>query len=310
MIDGPSRRADLLPEVALRRYETLKRDDPVVSITALTLGDRALEWLAAVAPFFDPETAAALPPLPPETLRRVVSDYQAPMFLWTGVVDAEMFLSAAARHGRGGDAARPRVLVDFGGGCGRVSRHLVHARNTRVVLTDANKEHVRWCAENLKSATCLVNSPRPPLPAAIERFDAMLALSVFTHLSSDAFDAWLDEIGRVARKSEGGGLLVSTTHGPSALRRIASNDTLRHYFRMTEAEATKALDETERGGFVYRRYDADQLSAANAGDDYGSTFVSKDEMRRRAARAGFEVLEHVDAGMRGWQDLVVLRPSS
>ena len=293
----------LTPLAVRRAFEAAAESDPRTSVAKLILGDRALEWWAAVGPLVDPACKAAAPPLPPDRLRRVVSDHQPEMFLWTGFVDAGLLMDAVDRGLLG--QSGPVRFLDFGGGCGRVARHLATADGYAVTLADTNAEHVAYSAAAIPRLATFACGDRPPLARSAGSFDAALALSVFTHLSSEAYDAWLKEMSRILRP---GGLLVATLHGPEATARIATTPVLQQYFRMTAAEARKILAEISRPeGFVYKRYDQDQLDAAAAGADYGSTFVAVEEAARRAKAAGFDTIEHRPAGLRGWQDLTVLR---
>ena len=293
----------LTPPAVRRTFEAAAENDPRASIAKLILGDRALEWWASVGPLVDPACKDAVPPLPPDRLRRVVADHQPEMFLWTGFVDAGLLMDAVERSLQG--QAGPIRFLDFGGGCGRVARHLATADGWAATLSDANAEHVGWSAASIPGLATFPCGARPPLDRKAGSFDAALALSVFTHLSSDAYDAWLREMSRVLRP---GGILVATLHGTEATARIATTPVLQEYFRLTTSEAREILDEINQpAGFVYKRYDQDQLDAAAAGADYGSTFVAVEEAARRAKAAGFDTVEHRPGGLRGWQDLTILR---
>ncbi|HYC76878.1 MAG TPA: class I SAM-dependent methyltransferase [Planctomycetota bacterium] len=294
----------LLPPEVVARFEARCAVDPACHVARFVLGDRVLEWWASIAPLVDAESAALLPPLPPEPLRRVVSDFQAPLFLWTGVADAENFLGVLHRHSSKGFGREAVRVLDFGGGCGRVSRHLAHVPGFAVTLADANRAHVRWCRQELATVRALDVEFQPPLDVPDDAFDATLAISVFTHLGDATFDRWLKELRRVTAP---GGLMAATVHGATAVGSISRDPTLQHYFRMPGERAQALLRELDAVGFRFAPYDQDQLEAAAVGAEYGSTFVSKAEAARRAALAGWTVLEHREGGLRGWQDLLVLR---
>ncbi len=66
------------------------------------------------------------------------------------------------------------------------------------------------------------------------------------------------------------------------------------------------LANLKREGFVYLRYGEAVLRLANAGEDYGISFMDVEWVRRRWGRM-FEVVEFVPAAVRGWQDVVVMR---
>ena len=91
-------------------------------------------------------------------------------------------------------AKSPRV-AEWGCGLGRVLRHLPDAYDKTGF--DYNAHAINWCADHIKSAQFFHNALLPPLPAAEASFDAVYALSVFTHLSAAAHDAWIADIARV-----------------------------------------------------------------------------------------------------------------
>jgi len=105
-------------------------------------------------------------------------------------------------------------ILDFGCGCGRVTRHLV-AEGVRVQGVDWNPAAVAWCRQHLEG-DFFVGTLEPPLelrdgaPFDLIYFDLIYAFSVLTHLTVELQVAWLEEL---AAKLDGGGLLVISTHG-------------------------------------------------------------------------------------------------
>jgi SAM-dependent methyltransferase len=114
-----------------------------------------------------------------------------------------------------------------------------------------------------------VNSLSPPLEFAERFFDAVYAMSVFTHLPADLQRAWVHELSRVLRPD---GLLLVTTHGDSYADRLNS-------------EERKLYD---GGELVVRR-------ASVAGTNLCMTFHPEAYVRSRFA-PGLELLEFVSAG--------------
>lgn len=214
-------------------------------------------------------------PLPPRRL----------MVRVAGTADADWFL----RSGRAGyDAIAAHValadagaVLDFGCGCGRVTRYF-HDHRGAVAGSDVSRDAIDWCRTNLDFARFEVNGLAPPLAFEDESFDFVYALSVFTHLTADLQLAWRDELRRVLRP---GGRLLVTTHGRSYLPR---------------------LDEDERASF-----DAGEL-VVRWGDVVGSNLCSAyhpEPYLRDTFADGFEFLELDPEGARGnpTQDLVLLQ---
>jgi hypothetical protein len=78
-------------------------------------------------------------------------------------------------------------------------------------------------------------------------------------------------------------------------------------FQLSGDRVAKLRSDFDRDGFVYHRYTPDVIDQANAGDDYGNSFTHEDYIRRHWHGDLFEVVEFVPGGMRGWQDLTILR---
>lgn len=146
-------------------------------------------------------------PVPPAVLRlRVVGTGDFDWFLQSGERAATGIRAALARHDMSIDA-QGRVL-DFGCGCGRVTRWWAGVRG--VQGCDVSTEAVAWCRANLPFARFSVSGAVPPLPYPDATFDFVYALSVFTHLVEAQQVAWMNELRRVLKP---GGLLLITTHG-------------------------------------------------------------------------------------------------
>ena len=104
------------------------------------------------------------------------------------------------------DVRTPRV-ADWGCGLSRVLRHLPdHYERTGF---DYNTKAIGWCKENIANVSFHQNGVRPPLDAHANAFDALYALSVFTHLSAQGHDAWIAEIERVLAP---GGIFLGAFH--------------------------------------------------------------------------------------------------
>lgn len=100
----------------------------------------------------------------------------------------------------------PRV-ADWGCGLARVLRHL--PKRYRLVGFDYNPDAVRWSTTHIAGVQFFENGLMPPLRVEAESFDALYALSVFTHLSAEAHDLWIAEIERVLSP---GGVFIGTFH--------------------------------------------------------------------------------------------------
>ena len=305
-------RERLASEAVRKRLGELVRDDPEVHLLSLLLGAFKLhEWALSIGTLRDPVLRSLAPPLPPEELRRITADDVPELFLWTGLCDVEGMLGHFHQHReedgrRRSQPARGRPrLLDFGCGCGRLLRFLVgHGDLFELHGTDVNPEHVAWCREFLEPISFTTNAPRPPLAWPDGYFDGIWSLSVFTHLDQEQGAAWRAELARVLAP---GGVLIATTHGATALAKIAAEPALAAQVGFAPERQRDVQRQMASEGFVFVPYQGDVLEVARAGEVYGLTFASAEHVERSWSDERFELAAHLPGGLRGWQDVVVLR---
>lgn len=169
-------------------------------------------WLRRDARHLPARAAARLrggPPLPPPELMHLVGgNYSVRQFLENGASAAATLRETLAEAGRPLETFQS--VLDFGCGCGRVIRHLKHARGPRLRGTDYNPRLVEWCARHLRFAEFKHNPLPGPLPYPEGSFDLVYAYSVFTHLSEPSQRLWMGEVRRALGP---GGLFYLTLHG-------------------------------------------------------------------------------------------------
>jgi SAM-dependent methyltransferase len=147
-------------------------------------------------------------PIPPEELMQLVAATEnVPWFINGGYVGYQSIVNLLRKNGVDLETIEP--ILDFGCGCGRVSRHWQKI-GKRVYGVDYNEKLVAWCQENLPFGHFSTNQLQPPLDFADSTFGLAYALSVFTHLPEEVQLAWIQELSRVIKP---GGYLVFTTHG-------------------------------------------------------------------------------------------------
>jgi SAM-dependent methyltransferase len=225
------------------------------------------------------EPTDGLPLPPPQLIVRVAGTSDASWFLEGGQLAAEGIQAALERTGR--PIAGLGSILDFGCGCGRVTRRWRALRGVEIHGSDANAEAIEWCRVNLPFGDFEMNGLAPPLVYADDSFDAIYALSVLTHLPEKLGLAWRDELRRVLRPN---GLLIVSTHG---------------------AVYREKLTEVERGHFDRGELVVRWESAA--GTNLCAAYHPEPYIRSRLAE-GFELVEHVPRGAAGnpHQDLTVL----
>src|SRR5581483_8314373 len=159
-------------------------------------------------------------PLPPaDLLFTVIATRWASTFLDSGarIVGAmERELEYAGRPLSNFD-----TILDFGCGCGRLTRQLPARTNAKLFGCDYNPRLVRWSSEHLSFADFKINFLDPPLPYPDASFDFVFARSVFTHLPEAGQIAWIEELRRVLKPD---GVLYFTTHGRQFFDQLSKSE--------------------------------------------------------------------------------------
>jgi SAM-dependent methyltransferase len=138
----------------------------------------------------------------------VVGDARTERFLRAGRETSATIRDALARTGI--DLEDFSAILDFGCGCGRVTRHWAPLTAPEVHGCDLNPVLVNWCQRNLPFIQGRRSGLEPPLPYPAGRFDLVYAVSVFTHLTEALQRRWMTELRRVVKP---GGFLWFTTRG-------------------------------------------------------------------------------------------------
>lgn len=183
---------------------------------------------------------------------------------------------------RSAAGGNPRRILDFGSGYGRVTRHLVRELPpASLLVSDINAEAVRFQQEHLGLAG-VVSVTRPEEFTVEGSFDAILAISLFTHLPEASFRGWLRAL---AIRLSPGGVLIFSVHDHSLLE-MGDRFPLSGLLFNPISEST-SLDTAE----------------------YGSTYVSEAFVRSAIAECLPSATVHrIPRGLSNFQDLFVVAP--
>jgi SAM-dependent methyltransferase len=120
--------------------------------------------------------------------------------------------------GQATDLVQPSpALLDWGCGPGRITRHLqALLPGATVHGCDYNEKYIDWCTTHLAGIYFFQNGIDPPLQLPNDSIDALIGISIFTHLSANNHVAWINELLRVMKK---GGAAFITTQG-DAYRKV------------------------------------------------------------------------------------------
>ena len=226
--------------------------------------------------------AGGINPPPPHLQKRVVRDYP-PDFLDSGYTvldELESVLQLA-----GWKLGSFSNILDFGCGCGRVTRALYYRKSRQgLYASDLDPEAIAWCQENYsKLAEFSVNNAEPPLAYADSTFDLVLAVSIFTHLPEDMQFRWLDELSRVTKPD---GCLILSVHGG-------------HHIRNANAEIQ---EEIRKRGFFYQQVGG----VEGLPEFYQCAYHSLDYISHQWGRY-FDVLHCRENLIGGHQDAILCR---
>lgn len=191
-------------------------------------------------------------------------------------------LKRVTGHGFEGFA---RVL-DWGCGCGRLLRHLTRVPGINLTGVDVDADGIAWCREHLPMARCATIPLHPPTALPEKYFDAVVGISIFTHLNEAVQLEWLEELRRVVRR---GAVLLLTIHGPFATA-LGAN--------------TKLWEQVDERGFADGP--GHDLDGAPFDESYYRNSYHSHDYIHRIWSHYFDVTEIVPACVGNMQDLVVL----
>jgi SAM-dependent methyltransferase len=228
--------------------------------------------------------AASADGLPIPDARRILAvngNTDVEGFLETGARAAATVRDVLARNAV--DVASLGAILDFGCGCGRVTRHWRSlSPATAVHGTDFNPDLIAWCRDHLAFAAFAINGLEPPLQYEPASFDLIYAFSVFTHFPEELQRPWLDELLRVLRP---GGHVLFSTHGDFYVPSLVESEKRRY----------------AEGGLVVRHDIA-------AGTNLCAAFHPPDYVRQRLL-AGVTLVDYAPEGALGnpRQDVYLIR---
>lgn len=158
--------------------------------------------------------------LPSGDLRtRVHGGDSVPSFLLEGYT-AYIRLSQLLDEVLAPDAQAPIRLLDWGVGCARVARYFIAEDRYEVVGTDIDGDNIQWCSDHLPGRFETI-PPHPPTVLEPGSFDAIIGVSVMTHLDLDLQLEWLRHLVTLLVP---GGVALLTTHGWTTARRAGISD--------------------------------------------------------------------------------------
>lgn len=187
--------------------------------------------------------------------------------------------------------------LDFGCSSGRVVRALAAALpEVEWHGCDPLADAIAWAGDHLPGIEFSVSPQRPPLDHPGAHFDAIFAISIWSHFDQAAAVAWLKEMHRLVRP--GGGLLL-TTHG---LTSVGLHGRVGARVDWQLEEIVAALCER---GFWFANEFGPSGDSGLVDPEWGSTFLLPEWLLRQATPAWSLALFEPGC-VEGNQDLYVL----
>lgn len=223
----------------------------------------------------------------------------------TALLEAANFISVVlgiSRHF--GILSHPDFRAcDFGSGWGRYTRFLIkYAHPDNIYGMDLDSSMLEKCRKNFGMCNFLKVSSLPPSPVRESFFDLLIGYSVFSHLSPDCADAWIDDFARIMRP---GGLIFITTQGRTFIefcRHIRESGDLSHGW--FEGLARSFVDVEQS----HKDYDAGRylFSATREDPYYGEALIPPQYVTEKWT-SNFELVNFFDDRNFLPQALIVLR---
>jgi SAM-dependent methyltransferase len=160
---------------------------------------------------------------------------------------------------------------------------------------------IDWVKRHLPWVDAHWIEPLRRLPFPDGTFDAVVSVSVFTHMNERAHLFYLDELRRVTIP---GGRLLLTVCGARVIERAEQEPWVFQMLSMPGEELAKVREEFNRGnGFRFVRQQGHLTSEAY---EYGTAFISTAYIAQRWSHY-FEIERVVSGAIHDFQDIVVLR---
>lgn len=184
------------------------------------------------------------------------------------------------RHIAGWRGTKPRRMLDFASGYGRLTRFLVHDQLAEdVTVSDILEGGMQFQAEQFAVRT-IRSTTIPEQFRAPHSYDLIFVASLFTHLPPVTFASWLRRLAGLLPPE---GMLIFSVHDESlAPERVAEGIKFEAY------SESRVLDENE----------------------YGSTWVTEEFVRAQVAAVDPSwACVRLPRALSDWQDVYVISPS-
>ncbi len=107
--------------------------------------------------------------------------------------------------------AHEPVILDWGCGVGRITRHIKEQNTAAIICAcDIDEHKIEWNKTHYPDIDFSTISYSPPTGYATAQFDLIYGISVFTHIDIESQHTWIEELNRILKPN---GILLITTQG-------------------------------------------------------------------------------------------------
>lgn len=236
--------------------------------------------------------AGEVAPFPPRQLMQRVSGLTSPSDFASHGKDIFLALSSASPT----PLSAYNNILDFGVGSGRLAR-MFKGFKGQYTGADIDHELLDWAGMKLSWVTPLPTTPKAKLPCVDASFDAVISISVFTHMSEADSLFYLEELHRVTKP---GGKLFLTVHGERALKRAETEKPI--FDMLSVPQPGMEIARARMPGFTFILQQGHLTSESY---EYGISFTGEDYIRSEWSKR-FQVDRVVSGAIHDFQDIVAL----
>jgi len=179
-------------------------------------------------------------------------------------------------------------LLDWGCGAGRMAKYL--AGEFDYTGIDIDKEAIGWCRASIPNARFALQELSAHAEFADNSFDAIIGISVFTHLREEDQFAWLAELSRIAAPD---GLVAVSVNGATSL--------------FNAGNLPEVIDILLKSGFCDTGAEHSHRGVTSDDTYYRNAYHTHGYIRERWSKY-FDVLQILPAFVGNMQEMVFLRP--
>jgi SAM-dependent methyltransferase len=205
---------------------------------------------------------------------------------------------ADALRGAGAPLESGRAL-DFGCSSGRVVRVLASAYpEIDWYGCDPQAKPIEWAQEHLPGTAFSVSPLTPPLAYEDGFFDAVFAISIWSHYGEPAAREWLSEMHRVIRS---GGHLLLTFHGLQSIAYYVAHN------GRSRRESVQLALELSRDGYWFReQFEGTGGDHGIRNSQWGTAFITAEWLLNETL-PDWSAVGYGPGRAEGNQDLIVLK---